>query len=341
MKCKLLLPIVASCAGILVCPGLRAQGGSAIIIFEQPTLAGIAGNFHVPLAEHGYPTQKAFNLILWQPNPGRPDGELIPSNWRVGDMTGFYPVRALPGHQAAFRDEAGASTVQIEGETVGAYLNSHDISHGPRGDKMMITPEFRPAKSQRTCPFARPGAAIVESLDLQIPTARDLDKKGNFTYVTADLEFEDIQTLTRISYGITLFHHGGVTRNPPAAKWLKEHEVKNFDAPSHSFQVGDPLALGSDVVTLLARSALYQTEPWRGWRSFDFAITQENFWTALQALKERGPGFGASQHPADYALTEWHLNAELTYGTGPADLGWSMRRARVALVPENQLSVFH
>lgn len=43
------------------------------ILFEQPALTGIAGNFHVPPAEHKYPDAQPFNLVLWQPNPNRPD----------------------------------------------------------------------------------------------------------------------------------------------------------------------------------------------------------------------------------------------------------------------------
>jgi hypothetical protein len=40
---------------------------------------------------------------------------------------------------------------------------------------------------------------------------------------------------------------------------------------------------------------------------------------------------------ADYALTEWRLNAELKSGFGPAEFGWSMRKARLALAPEDRM----
>jgi hypothetical protein len=90
-------------------------GSGPRLIFQQPVLAGIAGNFHVPIAENKkYPTDKPFNLVLWQPNPSRPDGELVPTDWRAGDMTGFYPVGSLVARQAAFRNAVGASTIQID-----------------------------------------------------------------------------------------------------------------------------------------------------------------------------------------------------------------------------------
>src|SRR5215472_11627449 len=69
----------------------NAQG----LVFEQPTLTGIRGNFHVPQAEHRYPDEHPFNLLLWQVNPNRSDGELVPTTWKAGDRTGFYPKGRL------------------------------------------------------------------------------------------------------------------------------------------------------------------------------------------------------------------------------------------------------
>jgi hypothetical protein len=89
----------------------------------------------------------------------------------------------------------------------------------------------------------------------------------------------------------------------------------------------------------LAGSALFQDQPWTGWRPFRFAITQSNFQAALRALKEKYPDFSGSSDPADYEFVAWHLNAELKYASGPAELGWSMRRAAIALAPENRLNL--
>jgi hypothetical protein len=305
------------------------------IIFEQPVLGGIAGNFHVPPAEHKYPVDQLFNLVLWQPNPTRSDGALVPTNWKAGGMTGFYPAAPLAEHQAAFRDAAGASTVQIDGGTVGVYLNSRDLPNGSPGNKMMITPAFRPPKEQRLYLFAEPGLAVANSLELQVPSARDLNQPGNFTYVVAIFVFEDRQTRAQISYEADLFHHSTRPTLPQMPELLHKNEVGAYDEPSHSFQVHNPAIPGSRIITILAGSTQSQTQPWRGWRPFNFAITRTNFKAALGALKEKAPAFKGSEDPADYALSEWHLNAELKFGSGPAELGWSMRRARVALVPEN------
>jgi hypothetical protein len=113
--------------------------------------------------------------------------------------------------------------------------------------------------------------------------------------------------------------------------------VGKFDKPTQDFQIGNPIEPGSRIVTVLPGSTLFQTRPWKGWRLFSAAITRSNFQIALKDISERAPEFAGSQNPADYALVEWHLNAEVQCGSGPAELGWSMRKAHVSLVPETQL----
>jgi hypothetical protein len=270
-------------------------------------------------------------------NASRPDGQLVSTNWRAGDKTGFYPSDPLSEHQSAFRDADGSSTVQIEKGTVGVYLNSGDLPNQSSGDKMMITPEFRQPKEQWIYPFAEPGKALVESLQLQIPVANDLDQPGNMTYVVAALTFEDRTTGTKISYEGNLFHHSPRWKAPPTPERLRQTEVHGFDGPSQSFQANNPVDLRSRIVTVLPGSAQSQHDPWKGWRSFNFAITEKNFATTLQSLKEKQSSFKGSMDPADYAVIEWHLNAELKFASAPAELGWSMRKARVELVNENQL----
>jgi hypothetical protein len=297
----------------------------------------LSGNFHVPLAEHSYPHDTPFNLILWQPNPNRSDGKLVPSGWKAGDVTGFYPTTPVEEHQAAFRDQAGSSTVQIEGSTVGAYINSADLTNGSSGSKMMITPAYMIPEGERFRPFKKTDSAIVNSLQLQVPTARDENKSGNFTYVVADFVFRDEKSQTTISYGVTLFHHDPRNIDPtvlPREEVLIRTETGGYDRPSHSYQVSNMLAPGSRIVTPLFQSTLFQVRPWKGWRKFDFAITYGNFRNALEALRTREAEFKGSHDPADYIFLEWHLNAELQYSSGPAELGWSLRETRVELMSE-------
>jgi hypothetical protein len=301
------------------------------IIFQQPILGGIHGNFHVPPAEHRYPTEQPFNLVLWQPNPNRSDGQLVPTNWLAGKMTGFYPSAPLAEHQAGFRDVAGASTAQIDGDTVGVYLNSADLTAGSHESKMMITPAVMLPKNKIVYPFSAAGSAILNSLELQVPVAISQNRPGNLAYVVINLLFEDRQSKTKISYAVDLFHHSLRAAPPPPPERLQQTELGKFDPNTQSFQVGNPLAYGSRVVTVVPGSTLFQTTPWKGWRLFQAEINERDFSNALHAL-EGETAFHGSGSPADYRLIEWHLNAELMFGSGPAELGWSMRHAKVTMV---------
>jgi hypothetical protein len=340
MMVRFSLAVIATCAVFTVlAPSASGQDEPAPkVIFEQPQLTGPAGSFHVPLAENGYPSEHPFNLLLWQPNPDRPDGQLVPTSWDAGSKTGFEPDEPLADHQLGFRDESGASTVQAEGDTIGAYLNSKDLTKGSGGDKMMITPELKLPPGGRIHPFATPGMALAGSLELQVPTAHDSDKYGNLTYVVSDFSFEDKRTRTKLSYHFSLFRDSPAKGDTqPTAEWMRDAEVGGLDGPSHSYMVGNPVATGGRLITLLAGCAPYQNQPWRGWKLFRAAITEDNFKLALQDLKANAKGFKGSLDPADYEFVGWHLNAELKYETGPAELGWSMRHAKIMLLRADQL----
>ena len=299
------------------------------IIFRQPELSGIDGNFFVPPADHHYPASKSFNVVLWQVNPYERSGHLVPSRWNIGTFTGFYPSQPIESHQASFRDTIGSSAVQIDSDTVGAYINSKDLGSPENCQKMMITPAFRLPVGSRTRPFASPFTMITTSLDLQVPTAVDQNIPGNYTYVSVTMEFKDVTTGIAISYGVALFHHGKADQSHPGREALGE-VVGPFDLPTHSYQVGNPLRPGSSVVSPINGTELFQTLPWRDWKHFEFAVTSDNFAASLAALqKERG--FPPGIVPADFEFVEWHLNAEVNCRAAPASLGWSERRIIVSV----------
>lgn len=322
---------LAAVTAHLAAPSQAADVGHAIV-FEQPSLDGVEGNFHVPKAEHRYPSEHSFNLLLWQPNPGRSDGQLVPTRWNAGAMTGFYPQEPVERHQAAFRDSDGSSTVQIDDGTVGVYLNSRELPDSTPGKKMMITPEFKPKEA--IYPFEASGTELDTELELQVPVATDQHRPGNLAYVVSDLVLEDRTSRQTITFEVKLFHHNpggaGAAMKP---EHMRRTEVGKYDEYSHTFQVGSPIAPGSRVCTTLPGTALYQTDTWTGWRPFRFAITRENLEAAVHDLKESAPQFHGSDNPADYRIVNWHLNAELTFASGPAELGWSMRHARLEIAP--------
>jgi len=337
------LPLLCSLA-VAQSPTPASTPIPVTVIFQQPVLDKIAGNFHVPPVEHKFPDDHTFNLVLWQPNPFIRDGFLVPSSISSEDKTGLK--LSDPIHQQlAFRDAPGSSLVQVDGDAVGVYINSADLSKGSPGSKMMITPEFMAKPADRIRPYAKPGMAIVTTFDLQIPIshadnshASQADNKHSLTYIVTDFVFEDRTTHTKITYEFTCFHLGMFHGNPPPVAWLRKYEAGAYDAPSQTFQVNNPISPDSRLHTVLPGSTLFQSAPWTGWRPFRVAITQQNFATSLQALLADNKGFKGSANPADYTLISAHLNAELKYDAGPSDLGWSLRRERISLVPAARLT---
>ena len=181
--------VLATCCliGSLSTPRIGQAAALEETLFEQPSLDGIAGNFFVPPAAHKPPPVGIFSLILWQPNPNRGDGMLVPTQWAAGAKTGFYPSAPVDRHQSGFRDIPGTTTVQADGDTVGAYINSADLPAGSHKYKMMITPQYLASPAGRVRPFGQSGRAILISLELQVHGVgcaqrwkRDLCERGPY-----------------------------------------------------------------------------------------------------------------------------------------------------------------
>jgi hypothetical protein len=302
------------------------------VLFEQPAVNDLAQTFLVPLADPQHPIAPPadqLNLILWQPNPKRFDGMLVATPWAAGDKTGFYPTQPLE-HQLGFEDRPGTTTVQAEGGVVGAYLNSEDVSPETANGNLMITPAFHWTAASAARPFSNPDLELLVSLELQVPTASDAERPGSSSFIAADLEFTDQVSGTKLSYGSGLFNRGA--GRPGLGEWKgypDSHMHVGYDAMSRSIMIS---ALDDErSPTRLPGSDPFTQTPWQGWRTFSYAITARALSVALNRVRDQYPNANASQNPADYRLTMFHLNAEVQHSGGPAELGWSMRNARIVL----------
>ena len=327
-----LLPAMMACNASLA----AAQTGT--LIFEQPELSGVPGNFFVPssaVEKNKYPTSPPFKLIFWQGNPFQANGELVPSTWDARSKTGL-DVGDDPNAQFSLRASGQSSTVQIRGRAVGAYLDSADLVNSRfRVDPaMMITPGID-LPDQKLFPFADPNQKLYQSLNLRIPTAVSQSRPHNTVYVVSDFLFIDRTTGTKLTYEVGLFH-----QNPhaPPLTWegLIKTEVGLFDTGTHSYQVGSPLSPLARLNEPVEGSALYSTLPWRDERYVAFTISWQNFKTGLESLKAKG-AYNGSMDPADYALRQWHLNAEMQYDQVPTQLGWSLSDAKILMVRGNDI----
>ena len=323
----------AIAASLLIAPvAASAHPHDPGIVFEQPKLKGVPGEFFVPssaVEKHRYPTTPAFKLIFWQGNPFRANGELVPSTWDAGAKTGL-DVGPVPEAQYSLKATGPSSTVQITGGEVGAYLNSADLAGSRfRADPaMMITPVID-LPNRNIFPFSTPTQRLYQSLTLRVPTAVSQNRRHNIVYVVSDFLFIDRTTGTRITFEVALFHHD--RRSPRLTRaGLASTEVGLYDPNTKSFQVGNPLSPLSRLNEPAKGSALYANLPWRNPRPFAFTISSQNFMTGLRSLKAKG-AFDGSMNPADYALRQWHLNAEMQYDQSPTELGWSLSDARIGI----------
>lgn len=298
-------------------------------LFEQPQESSIAGNLVVPLASSTKAPIGTFGLVLLQTDPFTTNGELVPTGWSASTQTGFAPSNPM-SDQLGFQNTPGTSTAQMDGNTVGAYINSKDVPTSPvdpggmnggcgQGtsspvQKMMITPQYIWPAGAQPVPFASTTAVLNGSMDLQVPTA------SGDAYVTLDLLFEDPNGV-RISYGLEIFHNGSTK---PALGC-------GYDAPSNSYKLDSPLGIDQQYVSIAAGTASFTGVPWLGWQHFGWSISQSQFTAALQFLAQQFPGKIQDVDPTQYTLAEQHLNAEINFLPAPAELGWSMNGLNIWL----------
>ncbi|MEN9574106.1 MAG: hypothetical protein RL514_1961 [Verrucomicrobiota bacterium] len=282
----------------------------------------------VPLGE--------FVMVGWQKSPFTPEREFVPVGWDAGAKTGLAITGDRTLAQRGMSDVAGATTAQMSGDAVGAYLNSADLSGSGTdaqvrplpesgGYKLMVTPQIKFAPKTAVYPFLAETGRLELSLDLQIPTAECGEKKGSIAYVNPVLVLVDPQSGIKISYSVGLFSR----RSKAGPQKVTQHIA--YDAPSKSWMIQCKLVPGNPLLDIGKDSEVSQTAPWCGWRHFSCSITRAHLLAALQALREQQPETNSSLDPADFQLSSFHLNAELTYETTLAELGWSMRRALLTL----------
>jgi hypothetical protein len=322
----LVLLAVAGATGVVT----EAGEANGHVLFAQPEVRDIGDRFYVaerrPLGQ--------WVMTSWQHSPFTAEGKFVPVGWDPGPKTGLSIAGPRRNAQRGMQDAAGTTTGQMHGPAVGAYLNSADLSvegrneqgrplPGSGGYKMMITPQILFAPDSIIRPFRRRDSRLDLRLELQVPTAACAERKGSLAYVSAVLLLIDPQTRLRISYITGLFSK----RSRMAPSTAIEHIA--HDGPSRSWMIQCNVVRDHPWLDLHPHSASYQTAPWRGWRRFSWSIRREHVAAALAALRRQQPEAEASTDPADYQLRSFHLNAEIKYEAAPAEMGWSMRRARI------------
>ena len=219
------------------------------------------------------------------------------------------------------RDTDIASGAQMSGDTVGAYINSADLPDGAPSNKLIITPSitFRP----NTPAFSSNDrhTRVEVSFDLQVPVAADQHKPLSTTYVVSDLNFTDPRRNTSFYVNEMVFHNGVDHPN----EWVF------FDPDTKMAVVLGVARQDSQYATVGPNSAHYQSAPWKGWKHFSYTVDEMQFRSAMLAAQYKYPAIKLYDRVGDWELNGWHLNAELLFKTGAAQMGWSMRNATIAM----------
>ncbi len=304
--------ILGQCVAVLTLTATAAVGSTSVggttVLFEQPLESGIANNIYVAHVDNGGLPTGSWDLVVLQKDPFTATGYLVPTSWNAGSQTGFVPTSPSTA-QLGFRNAVGTSTAQMEGDTVGAYLNSQDLPTTLTNQKMMITPQYRFPAGATPVPFASSTSVLNAELDLQVPVA-----VGQHTYINADLLFIG-PSGARISYGVKLFQNGARSSVVGIG----------YDDVAAAYMINCPLGTDTQFLTKSSTSDSFAGTPWRGWHHFQWTIDQAQFVAALTRLAAQYPATVRTTDPTQYVLAGMHLNAEFHYSPDPAELGWSMR----------------
>jgi hypothetical protein len=191
---------ISTAAVLFAFLGGAACGAEEHVVFSQPGVSDIGDRVYVierrPLGE--------WFMISWQKSPFTADGKLVPVDWDPGNKTGLSipDEHARRIAQRGMRNAAGSTVCQMYGGTVGAYLNSADLSGkgvdangnplpGSDGYKQMITPSYMFRPEETINPWCSPDGRLQVSLDLQIPTAMCAERKGSLAYANPLLTLVD------------------------------------------------------------------------------------------------------------------------------------------------------
>ena len=280
-------------------------------------------------------------MVSHQESPYIEGGKpFVPVDWDPVEKTGL----SIPGNRAqnqrGYRNQAGTTVCQMYGNTVGAYINSADLSvdglddngnplPGSGGWKQGFFPEYHfypqtlTENNEPIYLWRKENSRLEISMELQIPTAVCEERNGSLAFANPLLLLVDPNTNLKISWGPWLFGKYSQMDSIEPRQGIK------LDIPSNSWMVRDRLVTGASFLEVVPGSTQYQNTPWLGFKRFHWIVTREHVEKALKAMHEQEPQLEMSLEPGDYYLSFFHLNAETHYQTAPAELGWSMRNLRI------------
>ena len=285
------------------------------LLFRQPSLTQILGNFCVRCAaEPG-----RFHITQWESNPGTASGEDIQSNQNMAPHIGLRRPSEATQSQVSLSNKPGASGLQVSGEAVGAFISSTDVAPDTPQQKFIITPSIEFTPPVTVFKKGVPSSGLEISFDLQVPAATDQHKPNSSAYVVSDLMFRNKSTGRRV-YVNTIIFKNNVSQ---------PKDFSFFDGPTSTAAAVGPITGGTEFSQAQQTSQPYQNAPWRGWRHFSYVVSAENLLKAIASVNRHYGNLNLPEESSEWELMNWHLNAEILFGDGPSELGWSLRHTSI------------
>lgn len=314
-------PPPGACAEDVVDPA--AIPGAHDVYFSMPTTS--AGELGCRMiASGGTLAAGRAMMALWQQGEA---GVATPVTWDVGSVTGL----ALGSGQtaAAFQrgpnDTQWTSALQMKGDSVGMWINSGQSGVTTTGTILPAVLHYDFKSDAQPKPWSTPGAALVYAFDAQVPTAKSWG--DGVPYAAAVFRFRDLKEGNEgrdVWFSIVFFD----PRGAPDDTELPDDCSTCSHYPILITTFTDKARYGS----LGPGSARFSSEPWAGFRHFDFRVQEADIARAIDRAKTRFKldDKALSPNPADYALVHVNMNPEVyAPATGGAAIGMSARGVAV------------
>jgi hypothetical protein len=309
---KLILLFLAQ--GILIA-SFACEPGS-ITIFRQPELTDAKAAAAFVIGEV-HPDSDRFYVRIGNYGKTKP---IVSQAWDAGAFTGLkVPV----GFQFGPMADDNSAAVQVHGREIGIWIDS-DHPRPALGSLLPITPAYwwwDYAKAPM--PFAKVGVELAMSFEMKVPTAsRDGEAQP---YITVNFLFLDTLSQKQFWLAASLFDLRPESQFPDTVHfdgWEGGTQIPIlYSALDNKSQWMHP---GKD-------SALFTSQPFAEYRSFDVRVTAAELKNAIHAMQARFPETSAvSGNPSDLRLVHFNINPEVYAPAGSrGKLGLALRDIRV------------
>jgi len=279
---------------------------------QQPAASGINGALYVAGSSAPEPPNNVFGLVALE----APPVSYVGTAWNAGNLTGFTPTVQNYTTQLGYANTSGnnpTTTAQMQGNTVGAYLQSVDFPGGSSDGSICIAAVVNIAAPIEGSPWAA-GGSLNAQFGFQVPTATTTTAAP---FASANAVLTSSVDGTEIILQAVLLNLGSTSTAV----------FSGLDSDG-SISFGVPLVAGnSQYVSMASGSAGYLTAPTTGgYLSYNFSFSSTQFAAILAYLASQ-----ALTEVFDTSAATPNAGQTLTFAAKPdnAATGWGVAGSHI------------